>query len=100
MLISRENVDVYAVVDSRPGLARCAYSRERKAMSHDYPEVPARAERRNRTKKALARKERFASFLADVQRYKRMSVAELEAIESYDELQDALLMRSFDEKED
>lgn len=64
-----------------------------------FPEAPKRATRRARSQKALTRKASFQQFRREVQRYKRMSVAELEALE-YDELQDALLMRSCEDEED
>lgn len=63
-----------------------------------FPEAPKRATRRARSQKALTRKATFQQFRREVQRYKRMSVAELEEME-YDELQDALLMRSYEEED-
>ena len=63
-----------------------------------YHESPKRAARRARSERARSRKEAVQQYRREVQRYKRMNVAELESLD-YDELQDALLMRSHEEED-
>lgn len=65
-------------------------------MSFD---APKRAVRRARSDRARSRKAAAQQFRREVQKYQRMSVAQLEALD-YDEMQDALLMRSCKDEED
>lgn len=70
--------------------------------SEHHTSIPKRADRMARSERALRRKAVSAAHKRASQRYARMTVAELEALD-YDELQDALLHREYpypDEKED
>jgi hypothetical protein len=62
-------------------------------------DTPKRAVRRARSERARSRKAAVQQFRREVQKYQRMSVAQLEALD-YDEMQDALLMRSCKDEED